>query len=71
MIGPKSPLGLIAKGISCLLDLYNASVISSPERVTWLAGFVREFDLPFPRWNLCFSCSCNSVVICLRLALLC
>ena len=47
--GPKSPFGLIAKGISCLLDLYNASVISSPDRVTWLAGFVREFDLPFPR----------------------
>ena len=42
MIGPKSPLGLIAKGISCLLDLYSASVISSPERVTWLAGLVRE-----------------------------
>ncbi len=46
MISPKSPLGLIAKGSNCLLDLYKAAVISSPERVTWFAELVREFVLP-------------------------
>ncbi len=44
--------------------------MSSPDKVTWLARLVRELDLPCPRWNLCFSCSCNSVRIGLRLALL-
>ena len=33
MVGPNKPRGLMANGMSCILELYRSSIISSPDMV--------------------------------------